>query len=227
MSDLANALCAFVDVNYSNKYTHFYRPQTKLREGYVFTGVCDFVHRGACMVVGGVHGCGGACVVVGVCMVAGGMHDWGMCAWLQGACMVVGGVHGCWGGMHGYRGVEGLAWLWGGVVGGVYGCGGHACLPGACMVGGHAWLLGGGHGWWGEGACMVAGTACVVAGGHAWLWGSVHGCRGHAWLLGVCWIRRDTVNEWAVRILLECILVARVILINPFLKNPNCDTSLK
>ena len=65
MSDLANALCAFVDVNYSNKYTHFYRPQTKLREGYVFTGVCDFVHRGrvwlwgVCMVAGGMRGCGG------------------------------------------------------------------------------------------------------------------------------------------------------------------------
>ena len=24
----------------------YYRPQTKLREGYVFTGVCDSVHRG-------------------------------------------------------------------------------------------------------------------------------------------------------------------------------------
>ena len=33
--------------------------------------------------------------------------------------------------------------------------------------------------------------------------------RGHAWLLGggVRRIRRDTVNERAVRILLECILV--------------------
>ena len=73
---------------------------------------------------------GGACVVVG-----GN-------AWLWGACMVAGGVHGC---------------------------------------GGHAW-------WWG----------CVVAGGHAWLHGG--GVRG-------CGIRRDTVNERAVRILLECILV--------------------
>ena len=25
---------------------NFYRPQTKLREGYVFTGVCDSVHKG-------------------------------------------------------------------------------------------------------------------------------------------------------------------------------------
>ena len=52
-----------------------YRPQTKLREGYVFTGVCDSVNRGACMVPRG--------------------H-----AWLWG-----GDVHGCLGGMHGCRGV--------------------------------------------------------------------------------------------------------------------------
>ena len=42
------------------------RPQTKLREGYVFTGVCDSVqggvHGGACM-----EGCAwrGACIAVG------------------------------------------------------------------------------------------------------------------------------------------------------------------
>ena len=49
------------------------------------------------------------------------------------------------------------------------------------------------------GACEVARGvwgACVVAGGHAWLRGG--GVRG---------IRQDTVNERAVRILLECILV--------------------
>ena len=44
-------------------------------------------------------------------------------------------------------------------------------------------------------ACMIWG-ACVVAGGHAWLQGGMHR------------IRRDTVNERAVRILLECILVS-------------------
>ena len=42
---------------------------------------------------------------------------------------------------------------------------------------------------------MVAGGACMVVGGHAWLRG------------GVRRIRQDTVNERAVRILLECILV--------------------
>ena len=50
---------------------------------------------GACVVVGGMHGCGAAC------MVAGDMHGCGRvrvwlqrgCVWLWGACMVVGGVH--------------------------------------------------------------------------------------------------------------------------------------
>ena len=37
----------------------------------------------------------------------------------------------------------------------------------------------------------------MVSGGRAWLLGGVRGCRGE----------RDTVNERAVRILLECILV--------------------
>ena len=86
----------------------------------------------------------------------------------------------------------GCTWL----QGGVHGCGGHVWLQGACVAvggmhgcGGHAWL-------WG--ACMVAGGvgACMVVGG-------VHGGRGD--MRG---IRRDTVNERAVRILLECILVS-------------------
>ena len=89
--------------------------------------------------------------------------------------------------------------------GGVHGCSG----AGACVValGGHAWLLWGGmHGCSG-GACMVAlGGMHGCSGGHAWLlWGGMHGCSGgHAWdttRYG------DTVNERAVRILLECILV--------------------
>ena len=70
----------------------------------------------------------------------------------------------------------------------------HGCSQGvACVV---AW--GGIHGCWGAcvvvpGVCMVApGGACMVALG------------GHAWDM----MRSgDTVNERAVRILLECILV--------------------
>ena len=84
------------------------------------------------------------------------------------------------GGMRGCQGGMhgwGCAWL----LGGMHGCWGHV------------WLLGGMHGCWGT---------CVVAGGHAWLPGGMHGCQG-----GMRRIRRDTVNERAVRILLECILV--------------------
>ena len=43
----------------------FYHPQTKLREGYVFTGVCDSVQGEACMAMG-----------EGACMDMGGGHVW-------------------------------------------------------------------------------------------------------------------------------------------------------
>ena len=71
----------------------FLPPATKLTQGYIFTGVCDSVHGGACVVAGGhawlpggMCGCQGACVVAGggVCMVAGG-------------CTCLGGMHGCQG----------------------------------------------------------------------------------------------------------------------------------
>ena len=68
--------------------------------------------------------------------------------------------------------------------------------------GGHVWLLSGGHAW-------------LLPGGHAWLL-----LGGHVWLLpgGPAWLLlgrhawdmmryRDTINEQAVRKLLECILV--------------------
>ena len=83
-----------------------------------------------------------------------------------------------------------------------------------CSQGGHAWLLPGGACMVApRGACVVAqggmhgcsGGSCMVApGGHAWLlWGAcVVAPGGHAWFF-----RWDTVNERAVRILLECILV--------------------
>ena len=69
---------------------------------------------------------------------------------------------------------------------------GRVCVCGrGCAWWGHAWQ-GGVHGRGAcvAGACMARG-ACVV-GGHAWQ------------------ILRDTVNEWAVLILLECILVVTV-----------------
>ena len=112
-------------------------------------------------------------------------------------CPQWGGVRGCGGGR---VWLGGCAWLLGAcmVVGGVPGCRGgvHGCRGGTCMVvGGHVWL---------QGACMVAGGmhgcggVCMV--------GGMHGCGGCAWW-GGCGIRWDTVNERAVRILLECILV--------------------
>ena len=62
--------------------------------------------------------------------------------------------------------------------------------------------MAGGHAWWGcawQGGCVVVG-ACM-AGGHAWQ------------------ILRDTVNERAVRILLECILVFHAVFSNIWLNN--------
>ena len=101
-------------------------------------------------------------------------------AWLLwGACMVApGGMHGCsWGSMHGCS------------QGGVHGC----------SQGGHAWLLPGG-------VRGYSGGVCMVALGGVWLlqWGACMVAPG-----GDVWNTTrygDTVNEWAVRILLECIL---------------------
>ena len=117
-----------------------------------------------------------------------------------------GGMHGCLGGVHGCLG--GCVWLlWGGMHGcsrgGIRGCSGGCAwlLHGVCVCGclGGAWLLGG---------CMVAlGGMHGCLGGCAWLlWGGacVVALRGHAW---DTMRYGDTVNERAVRILLECILV--------------------
>ena len=135
-------------------------------EVYVFTGVCDSVHRGACMVAGG------------QCMVARGRgHAWflegeGGVHGFQGACMVAGGhawllrgMCGCQGG--GMRGCWGCAWFLG-------------------WQRGHAWQRG-----CGKGGMHGKGEACMAKGGHVW----------------DMMRYRDTINERAVRILLECILV--------------------
>ena len=130
------------------------------------------------------HGCSGghAWLLWGMCVVAPRGRAWlfqgGMCG-----CSGWGMCGCCWGGMHGCS--RGHAWL----------------LWGMCMValGGCAWLL--------RGACMVApGGVWLLLGGHAWLLqgGCVVAPRGCAWdttRYG------DTINERAVRILLECILV--------------------
>ena len=105
---------------------------TKLGQGYVFTGVCDSVHRG------GVHGCcGGVRGCGGVHGCRGGMSGCQGCVWLrgdmcgcQGVCMIAGGACMVAGG--------GAAWLWEG----------EACVvAGGCMVAG--------------GACVVAEGACI------------------------------------------------------------------
>ena len=100
-----------------------------------------------------------------------------------------GGMRGCWGGV----GEGGYAWL---LPGGMCGCSRgdmHGCSGGVWLLQGGAWLLlGGVHGFW-RGV------------GHAWFfWGGGMHCfyRGCVRSIG-----RDTVNERAVRILLECILV--------------------
>ena len=173
-----------------------------LGQGNIFTPVCHSVHRGghawllwgghAWLLWGDVHGCSR-----GSCVVALGGHAWllwgGMCGcsgghvWLLwGACMVAWGrgMHGCLGG-----GACMVAW-----ERGMCGCsGGDVWLLGGCMVGVCVWLL--------QGACMVALGVCMVA------LGGVHGCSwggGHAW---DTMRHGDMVNERAVRILLECILV--------------------
>ena len=132
-------------------------------------------------------------------------------------CPQGGGMHGC---------SRGCAWLlsggWGHVwllQGGMRDCSGGVC---DCS-GGHAWLLQGGHVWLLWGACIVAQGSmcgcswgvCVVAPRGACMV-ALRGCmvapRGHAWLLlgGHVWDTKrygETINEWAVHILLECILV--------------------
>ena len=123
----------------------------------------------------------------------------GGCAWLLGGR----GVRGCsWGGMHGCSrgGVRGCS---GGACVGALGEGMRGCSPGGmrgCSLGGVCMVAPGG------GMCGCSGGACMVApGGVPGCSGGMHGCSGgHAWdttRYG------DTVNERAVRILLECILV--------------------
>ena len=107
----------------------------------------------------------------------------GRCAWLLGgACVVAPGG----GGMHGCSGGCGCSGLWGGM---------HGCSAGGGMCGCSA-----------GGAYVVARGVCMVfSEGDVWFFPG-----GHAWFFpgeGMRRIQRDTVNERAVRILLECILV--------------------
>ena len=110
----------------------------------------------------------------------------------------------------------GHAWL---LEGGMCGCsqgGMLGCSRGACMV-----ALGGVRGC--SGGCVVAprgGMHGHSQGGMCGCSGGVHGCSqgGHVWLLlgGHAWDMMrygDMINEQAVRILLECILVHTVCMV--------------
>ena len=115
-------------------------------------------------------------------------------AWL----LLGGGMHGCSRG--GACVVAPGEWVWL-LLWGMCGCSQGVC---GCSWGG-AWLLwrvhgcSGGHAWFflgGMHGCSWGGCVVFSGGGmHSFSWGGVHR------------IRQDTVNERAVRILLECILV--------------------
>ena len=101
-------------------------------------------------------------------------------------------------------------------LGGMHGCsGGHAwLLRGACVV-----APGGMRGCSGGGACMVApGCVCMVAPGGGCAWDTTR--------------YGDTVDERAVRILLECILVRIVFtvdkqwLLHNFTVNPSLTITI-
>ena len=163
--------------------TLFYRPLTKLREGYVFTGMCDSVHGGLCASGGG-HACfrGGMRASWGACVLpGGGMHASRVGGVLpRGMVCVLPGGYVCFLG-------EGCA------SGGV--CvlsGGHACFQGdVCASGGYVRAS------WGACMCASRGRACL--GGPA-----CHACP-LAWYHEI-W----SVNERAVRIPLECVLFCPV-----------------
>ena len=143
----------------------------------------------ACMVLSG-----GVCGFVrGACVVALGG---GCVVFVRGACMVLSGGHAWLLGGRAWFCLGGCVWFCpGGMHGFVWG-GMRSFSRGACMVfsGGRAWFFSGG--------CMVfSGGACMV----------FSGGRG-----GVHRIRRDTVNERAVRILLECILLECILVTGVF-----------
>ena len=86
--------------------------------------------------------------------------------------------------------------------------GGHAWfyLGGAWFYLGGVWFyLGGMHGFIQGGVHGFIQVGCMcgfIPWGHAWFY-----LGGRAWFFQFFWIQWDTVNEWAVCILLECILV--------------------
>ena len=67
---------------------HYYRPQTKLREGNVFTPVCDSVHGGRGSLSGGKELCPGGSLSRGVSIQEGSLSKGVVC--VQGAMFLSG-----------------------------------------------------------------------------------------------------------------------------------------
>ena len=154
---------------------------------------------GACMVIwGGWHAWFylGGCVIlfggVGMCgFIQGGMRGFirGVLGFIRGVCVVLFGGH-VWfylGGMRGF--IWGHAWFYLGGCAWFYSGG----VRGFIQGGMRGFIRGGMHGF-------------IRGGGHAWFYSG----GGHAWFFQFFRIQWDTVNERAVRILLECILVLKV-----------------
>ena len=88
-----------------------------------------------------------------------------------------------------------------------------------CPQGGHAWFYSGGCAWFYLGGVwfysggmhgFIPGVCGFIPGGHEWFHSGGHAwfySGGHVWFFQFFRIQWDTVNERAVRILLECILV--------------------
>ena len=103
----------------------------------------------------------------------------------------------------------------------------HSVHRGVCVVapGGRAWLLQGRAWFYSGGAWFYSGgvrgfiRGCMVLfGGHAWFYSG-----GRVWFFQFFWIQWDTVNERAVRILLECILVWNKFILKFCFKNENAS----
>ena len=166
-------------------FLHIYRPQRSCGQGYVFTRVCHFVNRG-----GGV--CSGECLLrgvsaLGVSTPGGGVSALGgVCSW--GGCLLHGGLLG---GVCSAQGASAL--LRGHLL-----CSGGVCSGGVSAPGGVC-----------SGGCLLPGVSAP---------GGVSAPRGRRSIPACteadtpppCLGSRaqHTVNEWLVRILLECILVA-------------------
>ena len=97
---------------------------------------------------------------------------------------------------------------------------GHSVHRGVCMAGGFMWQVGhvwrdacvaGGHVWQG---CVHGQEPCMAGGRHVSQRRSVHGRGPCMPCMAPGHYQIWSVNAWAVRILLECILVFSIIFIN-------------